>query len=107
MRAQQVEEVWVWRQRDGMWRWSWVCREATGPDGEDGEVSDRLVSNKAYESVSEAHDAAQSAFPELVVGGPSEEPEPPPARRRKRRFARAVVGALVLVRRRQLRPGRP
>ncbi len=87
MSAEHLERVWVWRQEDGFWRWSWAR-----VDPETGEDSTRLMSHRAFDSVSQTRESAQSAFPRLVVGGPTHDPEPP-ARERGGPTAGAPGGA--------------
>jgi len=95
-----TEQVWVWRQEDGFWRWTWAC-----VDDRTGEESATLVSHRAFDSLAEARQSAQEAYPQLVVGGPTHEPSPPVSERSGRLLARMTVAVLVLLRRR--RPGHP
>jgi len=94
--AQEV--VLLWRQDDGMWRWSWSQRD------EDGNETTSLISNEAFESRSEALSSAREAYPGVEVLEVDGDAPPPPAKPRRVTtigLLAAVAGFVVLRRRRR------
>ena len=93
------EVVLLWRQEDGMWRWSWSLRD------EDGRETQSLISNEAFESRSEALSSAREAYPGVEVLEVDGDVTPPPAKPRRVTMI-GLLGALagfVVVRRRRRR----
>lgn len=92
------EVVLLWRQPDGMWRWSWSLR------AEDGDEVHSLISNEAFESPSEAVSSAREAYPGVEVLEVDADRPPPPARPRRVTTLGVLValaGVLVVRRRRR------
>jgi hypothetical protein len=95
----------AWRQRDGMWRWRWV----SSPNDD----AQELVSNMAFESLDEARESAQEAYPGMRVGVSEEtlrreheERVRERHRERRRFYYLPVVVALVVARAVSRRRGR-
>jgi hypothetical protein len=94
------EIVLLWRQADGMWRWSWSLRD------EDGHEQQSLISNEAFEDRSEALSSAREAYPDVEVLEVDGDEPPPPAKPRRITTigVLATIAGVVVVRRRRRGP---
>lgn len=93
------EVVLLWRQPDGMWRWSWSLRD------EDGGEERSFISNEAFDSRSEAISSAREAYPGVEVLEVDGDQPPPPARPRRVTTIGllAALAGFIAVRRRRRR----
>jgi hypothetical protein len=91
------EIVLLWRQVDGMWRWSWSLRD------EDGLEQQSLISNEAFDSRSEALSSAREAYPGVEILEVDGDQPPPPAKPRRLTTigVLATIAGIAVIRRRR------
>jgi hypothetical protein len=90
-----TELVQLWQQPDGLWRWRWLA-----PSDEEAEP---LVSNEAFEELSEAEESARTAYPGIGMVLPEKVVQ---RRRGKKLLVLGVVGAAAVVVARRRRDSR-
>lgn len=84
--ATPAVSVEVYQQPDGYWRWRWVQRE--------GDEEKSLISYRTFDSVAEAKESAEGAYPGAQVQAPE---DPAESGRHRPRRPRRVLLVLALV----------